>query len=166
MPATYEPIATNTLTGTSSQVTFSSIPQTYSDLRVVWSFKANTTTTDIYMRVNNSSANEYTTGGLRTTNGSVSTFRFNSTNAVWVASSAGVATEATMIIDCLNYTSGINKTILNTYAGDTNSAAGNNFALISTVMNTAAITRLDFLHIGGTGMGAGNTITLYGILRA
>ncbi len=47
MPATYEPIATTTLTGTSSSVVFSSIPQTYTDLIVV--FVGKNTTDNVAM---------------------------------------------------------------------------------------------------------------------
>jgi len=50
MPATYDCIATTTLTSTASSVVFSSIPQTYTDLVVV--FVGKNTTANVAMMVN------------------------------------------------------------------------------------------------------------------
>jgi hypothetical protein len=43
MPATYEPIATTTLGTAAASITFSSIPATYTDLRLISGHKASTT---------------------------------------------------------------------------------------------------------------------------
>ena len=56
--ATYEPISTTTGTGSSTQITFSSIPQTYTDLILVCS-DINVQTVDAGLRFNSDSASNY-----------------------------------------------------------------------------------------------------------
>ena len=58
MPGTYEPLATTTGTGSSTTVTFTTIPQTYTDLVLVCS-DINAQTTDIGVRFNNDSGSNY-----------------------------------------------------------------------------------------------------------
>lgn len=63
MPATYEPIATYTASGTPTSYTFSSVPQTYTDLILVCSFRNTTTSTSgdirILMQFNGSGGTAY-----------------------------------------------------------------------------------------------------------
>lgn len=59
MPATYEPIATQTLTGNAATVTFSSIPATYTDLVIVAQMKNNGTGSDLRLRFNGDTAGNY-----------------------------------------------------------------------------------------------------------
>lgn len=60
MPSTYTPIATTTLSSTSSTVTFSSIPQTYTDLIVVANSKfTQTSARFISMQYNGDTGSNY-----------------------------------------------------------------------------------------------------------
>lgn len=63
---TYEPIATYTVTSNQQTITFTSIPSTYTDLRVVCSLKNSGPATglDGYMRINSDSASNYSTIAL------------------------------------------------------------------------------------------------------
>lgn len=63
MPKTYQPIATSTITaGTASQtITFSSIPATYTDLRIVVSGVTNAQGKIIYLRLNGDTGTNYYT---------------------------------------------------------------------------------------------------------
>lgn len=58
MPSTYEPIATTTGTGSSTTITFLTIPQTYTDLVLVYS-DINAQTTDVGIRFNTDSGSNY-----------------------------------------------------------------------------------------------------------
>ena len=56
---TYEAIATTTFTSSVGNVTFSSIPQTYTDLVIVMSYTLSTTTEYSYLRFNGDTATNY-----------------------------------------------------------------------------------------------------------
>jgi len=70
MPATYDCIATTTLTSTASSVVFSSIPQTYTDLVVV--FVGKNTTANVAMTgefdLNSDGGNNYSATHLNLDN--------------------------------------------------------------------------------------------------
>ena len=60
MPATYEPIETKTLVSAQASVTFSSIPQTYTDLVLIFSGSAASLSTDsIDMQFNGDTTTNY-----------------------------------------------------------------------------------------------------------
>ena len=59
MTATYKKIATTTLGSAQADITFSTIPATYTDLVIVYTLKAATGSSDIYLRFNGSSASDY-----------------------------------------------------------------------------------------------------------
>ena len=75
MPATYQPIETQTVSGTStSTVTFSSIPQTYTDLVLV---SAITQSADVsnYLRFNSDTGTNYSRTRLVGTGSSATSVR-------------------------------------------------------------------------------------------
>ena len=58
--STYTPIATTTGTGSSGTITFTSIPSTYTDLRIILNgTETNATLYEFDMRYNNDSGNNY-----------------------------------------------------------------------------------------------------------
>jgi hypothetical protein len=65
MPKTYEPISTRTLTTAASSVTFSSIPQTYTDLILVTYFATTTVNEDAYVQFNSDTGSNYSRTHLR-----------------------------------------------------------------------------------------------------
>lgn len=165
MPATYEPIASTTLGGANTTITFSSIPQIYTDLRIIWR-PIYTTGNDAVMRFNGISSVQYSTHGMRGNSSAATGFNFANTNEAYPASSAGLAPVSTMIIDIFSYTGSTQKTWLSRYAGDTNnSASANVFTCVGLWRNTAAITSISLLFLSGSQQ-AGTIATLYGILKA
>ena len=59
MPTTYEPIATTTLGSAAASITFSSIPATYTDLRVVFNGTVTEVGETLYYRFNSDGASNY-----------------------------------------------------------------------------------------------------------
>ena len=59
MASTYEPIATTTLGSAASSITFSSIPATYTDLRLVLVHTPSASTGNAQMQFNSDTATNY-----------------------------------------------------------------------------------------------------------
>lgn len=64
MPATYDAIATTTLTSTSATVSFTSIPGTYTDLVLVVSAAMSASGQSVYMRFNDDTGSTYCQGNI------------------------------------------------------------------------------------------------------
>ena len=166
MPATYEPIATTTLSSAASSITFSSIPATYTDLRLVLvgiytdageqlSMQFNGITTTAYSRT-------YLSG-----NGTTATSGQNSTSSR-ITISPGVGTtnandRSFTNIDIFSYTASINKTCLISDSQD-NNGSGWQANFVGLWRNTNAITSVK-LYPANT-FASGTTATLYGIKAA
>jgi hypothetical protein len=166
MPTTYDSIATTTLTSSQSTITFSSIPQTYSDLRVVMVSTYSTAGNDSYYRFNSDGGSNYATTCLNGEGGTVETLRSNSTFIYWSLWQSYTSSTLPMLLtaDIFGYTGSTFKHALNT----SSSSFGTNGNVSTTVgvwRNTAAVTSITMLQGGGDFV-AGTTATLYGILRA
>jgi len=162
MPATYEPIATTTLANsTTTRVSFSSIPQTYTDLVLVIQ-----------------GTNTLALHGVSTTyNGVESGPNYSATFLIGDGSSASAArnvdkpnnflsalgtTQSNSILQIMNYTN--TTTYKNTLCRV--NAAGSTVRLVAgTFRQTAAITSID-CDMGAGFYGSGTTLTLYGIKAA
>lgn len=165
MAATYEPIATTTLSSAASSITFSSIPGTYTDLRLVLVLKF-TASAAVYLRFNNNTTNTYSWTELQGDGTSATSSRGSDTagfalgNVAFDPSQWGMAT-----VDIFSYTGSTNKTSLTQRADDTN-GAGNVMSSVSLWKNTSAITRIDLINQASTTFQTGTIATLYGILKA
>ena len=114
MPATYEKIASTTVSGTTtSQISFSSLPSTYTDLRVVLVTKGDQDQNS-YIRFNSDTGTNYSYTRINT-NG-VTAATFNSTNATAVLlQDSGTIEQFTLVtIDIMGYAGSTNKTFLST----------------------------------------------------
>lgn len=159
--ATYEPIATASPSGT-APVTFSSIPSTYTDLKLVC-FLAGSASDPIGLQFNNDTGTNYSRtfiagdGSTATSNRSSSAtnirmpYPYNATPNFSIA-----------IFDIFSYAGSTNKTILATTGNDRN-GSGNVMRLVGLWRSTAAINRIDVIVNGGDTFAAGSTFTLYGI---
>jgi hypothetical protein len=166
--ATYEPIATTTLTSTSSSVVFSSIPQTYTDLVVV--FVGKNTTANVAM------TGEFDLNGDGGNNYSSTQFNLDNTSGRGTNNNGGYYGQlyrnsvSTAIINFMNYSSSNTyKTWLSrwsTLGGSDGANLGG--AILGMWRNTNAITEINFNRPAGESgsFEAGCTWTLYGIKAA
>lgn len=166
MPATYEPIATTTLSSAASSITFSSIPGTYTDLKLVLVVKM-TANTGVYLRYNNNTASTYSQteiwgdGATAISQRASDTAGFSLGNVAFQNTQWGMAN-----VDIFSYSStSVNKTALVERADDKN-GSGNVMRVVSLWPNTSAITRIDLINQAATTFTAGTTATIYGIKAA
>ena len=172
MALTYEAIQTTTLSSPSGSVTFSSIPQTYTDLRVVVVLKETTTYADARMRFNGDSgtATYWGTWIYPFSGTTPSTNVITTANGAWVAqnsNSSGNNQWSMLEIDINNYSNSTNyKTTLSKCS---NASLNNQVPAFYnfTWGNTAAITQLEItIPAANQTYVVGSTFTLYGIKAA
>jgi hypothetical protein len=160
--STYTPIATTTLSSTSSLVTFSSIPSTYTDLVFISNAKF-TAAGDFSGRLyfNNDTSSLYST-----------TFLFGTGSAAGSSRpadpSAGYAGRFTNemgngITNIMNYA---NTTTFKTFIDRGNNPTNLVAATVNLYRSTSAINRLDFKPDNSLVWAIGSTFTLYGIAAA
>ena len=169
MPATYDSIATTTL-GSASSITFSSIPSSYTDLRLTFVGVASsgTTTKRIQFNADTSTAStNYSTTIVLGNGTSPISNRYTNEFGIRLASNQ-VADSLTIpvfiAVDIFSYNGSTNKTVLSMEASDQN-GAGYVQANVGLWRSTAAITSLT-LMINANTFAAGATATLYGIKSA
>ena len=166
MALTYDSIATTTLSTSSAQISFTSIPATYTDLRIVVTEFALGNGGQISLNFNSVSSTLYSGNVLRS-NGSPSASleTSNSTNFVTYDGMAGTALPSLTIIDIFSYANtNIFKTWLAKTSGDRNSPSFV-YATCGLFRSTNAISRID-LNAQNWNFAADTKATLFGILRA
>jgi hypothetical protein len=165
LPATYEPIATTTLSSSASNITFSTIPATYTDLKIIL---VNTTTGSIIpaLRFNSDTGSNYSNTTLFGDRASVSTGSNNNTNELYFADTTSTSATIPIMyaIEVFSYAGSTNKTVLATDSGD-KSSSGRVERNVGLWRNTAAITSVE-LRARSSTWSIGTTATLYGIKRA
>lgn len=169
MPTTYEPIATTTLGSSSAGITFSSIPQTYTDLVIVCVGTIATNGNSVVVEINGNT-NQLGSFTLLGGNGS-SAFSARTNNRSYVSAGWNVGFSNTEIctttINFFNYTN--TTTFKATLARATN-AIGSSLPGAeldaSLWRSTSAITSLQVFTGGGGNLNAGFIATLYGIKAA
>lgn len=150
MPTTYEPIAT--ATGTS--ITFSSIPSTYTDLKLIVAGTA-----DFAMRFNSDGLGNYSRTLLEGNGSAASSIQLTNTSSIafqYQYTSGRSFVEA----DIFSYAGSTYKTVLSRYSND-NNGSGYVTRAVNMWRSTSAITDLQLFIFGVSA-----TATLYGILKA
>ena len=169
MPSTYEPIATTTLGSAAATITFSSIPATYTDLRVVWIGRSTANTPDLRLRFNSDTGTNYSNTILRGTGAAAESSRQTNVSSFILEAGSRTATNPTTPtlreVDVFSYAGSTNKTALAKTSGDLNSVDGNVVVAVGLWRNTAAITSLEF-SLTSDSFAIGTTATLYGIKSA
>ena len=167
--ATYTPIATQTLASNTATITFSSIPQTYTDLIIAIN-SGGSVNLDFDMQFNgdsgSSSGTNYSGTGLGGTGSSVYPSSIANSNAIRLDQTGYMTTTvvANAIAHIMNYS---NTTTYKTVLAHTNNANAGTGITVGLWRNTAAVNQIAFSNFGG---GAtyitGSTFTLYGIKAA
>jgi hypothetical protein len=166
MATTYEKIATTTLGAGAASISFTSIPGTYTDLRLVLVGTSPGNYPSI--RYNNDSASNYSMTQIYGTGSSAASNR-NTSQTEWYPNiNAMSSTVPTMIeVDVFSYAGSTFKTGLATSSFDFN-GSGSTVRSVGLYRSTTAITRLDIFALYGSPQefNTGTTATLYGILKA
>ena len=159
MPATYEPIATTTLGSAASSITFSSIPSTYTDLRLV--FQQLSSGVQSVLWFNGDTSNNYSYTVLYGSGSSAGSFRGSLTIPLHLSSGANTF----YTVDFFSYAGSTYKTVLTTTNEDSNGSGyvGNSVGLWR---STSAINQIQISTNGSGNWNAGTTATLYGIKAA
>jgi hypothetical protein len=164
MAATYEPIATTTLGSAASSITFSSIPATYSDIRLVLTAKDATGSGYVKLTFNNDTGTNYSRT-LIYGDGSAAGSASN-TNQAFIRMNSGLSTTIPELLtaDIFSYAGSTYKTALVTANEDKN-GSGLIYSIVGLWRSTSAINRID-LSNSVNNFAIGTTATLYGIKAA
>lgn len=161
---TYKPIATATLSSTAAEYTFSSIPQTYTDLVLIMNLVPNGSGSGTFT-VNGDTGSNYSYTalvGLETTGSGVSFRDSNLTSGYWLASGAALTNSANLHFDILNF---MNYSSTSNYKTIINRESPGQFGYLGAWVNmwrsNSAITSITMK--AATSFLSGTTFTLYGI---
>lgn len=163
MALTYEPIATTTLGSATPSITFSSIPNTYTDLRLV--YVGGTAGVWINITFNGSSATNYSWTQMQAGSSSVTTTSSQNSAFIQLRSDSSTSIFSLRTIDLFSYAGSTNKTILATDSNDVNASGGGLRHTVGLWRNTSAITSITLTASSGN-ISTGTTATLYGIKAA
>jgi hypothetical protein len=164
MANTYTLIEAKTLGSAVASVTFSSIPQTYTDLQILISGRSARSgiLDDLYLNFNSSTAN-FAGIILYTDNGSsAGSFSSGRSNGFLTGNSATSNTFSNMSVYIANYTSSNFKPISSDGVGENNATAVGMALTANLWSNTAAITSIN-LSFGSFDFMTNSTLYLYGI---
>jgi len=166
MASTYEPIATTTVAIAATSITFSSIPSTYTDLRLVIVFKAVLAGSNPGYQFNSDTGSSYSYTAINGSGTAAASQSSNTNNQCYLISNSTASTAQSQIFttDIFSYTGSNYKTLLTTFSGDLN-GSGNVSGVVNLWRSTAAINSVKFLFDSGT-MAIGTSATLYGIKAA
>ena len=157
MPATYDSIASTTLTSTSTSVSLTSIPATFTDLHIVVAAPGGAIGGDWAIQFNGDTASNYSRTYIFGTGSGAGSGR---NSAATFISLGGARTDGMVRLNVQNYSNTTtNKTTLH-FIG---SAGDDLAAIVGLWRSTAAITSVRFF---GPTWPIGTTFTLYGIKAA
>jgi hypothetical protein len=159
--ATYSLIASNVLGSAQANVTFSSIPGTFTDLIIVYVATASTGNPDMTAQINGDTATNYSATRLTGNGTAASSARYSTQSFCRFDEFAAATTTAatTGIVSVMDYS---NATTYKTLISRSNQAALGVEAFVNLWRSTAAITSLAFAFTSGN-IAAGSTFKLYGI---
>lgn len=173
MPAgmTYTPLARTTLTTSSTTVTFSSIPQTYTDLVLVMQPSSDVGDENVGIRFNGDTGGNYsyTRIGANNTAGSISSNRLTNFSRINTTEATGTSTNLGNLVILSNIMNYANTATYKTALNRSGQQGGtyNGVELFAGLWrNTAAITSITVMQGSTRTFLAGSTFTLYGILAA
>jgi hypothetical protein len=164
MPATYEPIATNTFASPATSVTFSSIAGTYTDLILVMNLKCDPSGANYpVLELNSDTGNNYSQTFITGNGTTASSSRYSNTVGYLVNSATAISTNFVFndVVHFMNYANTTtNKTVITRPNSDGSLDAG-----VLLWRNTAAINNIK-IKASANNFATGSTFTLYGIKAA
>jgi hypothetical protein len=175
MPNTITLIASTTVTTPVAVISFTSIPQTYTDLMIVTSTRTTDTTSsnyasDVLVNFNSSNSgyqNYFSRNLTSTLNAFTSTPATSANGLLGSGRNATANTFAPSTMYIPNYTTALNKNFYSNAAIESNNASYDsaNVSVGGTWNNSAAITRIDCTE-GYGGYATKSMINLYGIIKS
>lgn len=170
MPVTYTLIASNTLSSSAASVTFSAIPNTYTDLVLRMSLRSTeaSTTTPIEITFNSDTATNYSVtrinGSGSSGASSSSRTNYNFIDGFQVPGANGTSnTFSSTELYIPNYTASQNKPLSLMQVDERNNTVAEMNAIAGLWRNTAAITSITLDFFGATTYASGSSFFLYGI---
>ena len=160
--STYTPIASQTLTGTASSITFTNIPQNFTDLILVSSPKMTTANTFFQTTYNSDTGTNYSQTRMQGIGSTGSSARSTNDNYIGMAFQDNNTDTGTSIMQINNYS---NTTTNKTALIRDNFATYGVFARVALWRSTSAVTSLT-LTMSSSTFAAGSTFNLYGIANA
>jgi hypothetical protein len=165
MPTTYEPISTTTFTGSTTTVTFSSIPNTYTDLRVIFAGGVPASDNAAYVRFNGDNGTNYNWYNLIGTGAAISSSIGGPSESLINAGTI-VSNRSLITLDIFSYANTSKyKVALITGSADKN-GSGTVERKSALWLSNSAITSITFYTSGSVNFTNGSCITLYGIKAA
>ena len=164
MAATYEPIATTTLGSANSTITFSTIPATYTDLRLVLVFTTSISGANVFFRFNGDTGSNYSYTSIAGSGSTATSSRNTGANRIQTDTNSSTTIPHFETVDVFSYAGSTNKTALMTAQEDDN-GSGYVTSAVGLWRNTAAITSMT-AFCNGANFSIGTTATLYGIKAA
>jgi hypothetical protein len=164
MASTYSQIASTTLGTATNTVTFSSIPQTYTNLVVICNGSVSNDTDEPRLRFNSDTGSNYSSTTLQGNGSSANSYRYSNITSILLNNVNGWKNNAnnTAIWQISNYQ---NSTTFKTVLGRSTNPSAAVAACAGLWRNTAAITSVSVFGIGSN-FTVGSTFTLYGIKGA
>lgn len=166
--ATYTPIATTTASGSTSSVTFSSIPSTYTDLILVIIGGTTTSGADMYIQLNSDTGNNYSRTNLYgngTSAGSTSSAYANQ-NHFGMGDTASFSTTNGAFNSILHFNNYSNTTTYKSIIQRSNLASAGTDSMVALWRSTSAINTIYIYNSPSRNFLSGSTFTLYGITAA
>lgn len=157
--ATEDVIATTTASGSSTNISFTSIPSTYTDLVLVVNGTIGNADNTMLMQYNSDTGTNYSSTVLSGNGSTTESFRGSGTNDMYCGRIS--TTQSVNIIQIQNYS---NTTTYKTFISRGNNSAARVSAFVGLWRNTAAITTVTLTFNGAGNFASGTTATLYGIL--
>lgn len=164
MALTYEPITTTTLGTASASITLSSIPGTYTDLRVVLgNLRFASSGQGCAIRFNGDTGTNYSyMYNFGDSSGTSISYQASQSTPYITGWPIDSNNSGYCIVDIFNYAGSTNKT----YLSDSGYGAGFAAKAMGMWRNSAAITSITLLPTASINIAVGTTVTIYGIKAA
>lgn len=164
MAATYEPIATTTLGSAASSITFSTIPATYTDLRIAFVPAGGSGANSVFVQFNSDTGTNYSRTALYGDGATATSARNTTQTRITYAAAMQATYPEFFSLDVFSYAGSTYKTCLGTQSSDAN-GSGYTASIVGLWRSTSAITSLSLNNNGGN-FATGSIATLYGIKNA